>query len=178
MTGNTMLFVILAVLAALVIAVIAYQVARFMRGTIRLSLPRTAFNPGDKIAGSFDLHAKKAIQGKRLFVRLVGIQLTQTRRDGKTQTRSREIYRDEVLVEEATDYPADYRKVYNFEISAPDMQSPAFLDSAAGQALTAAFRLLSDRSTYLKWKVEARLEARGIGLVAARPVTVNTRHLP
>ncbi|MFC1460960.1 hypothetical protein ACFLQR_00385 [Verrucomicrobiota bacterium] len=177
MLENTVLIVIAVVVGGGIVAAIAYYVVRFMRGTIKLSLPRTAFNPGDTIAGSFDLNTKKAIQGNKLIVSLIGTQVTKTYKDGKTRTRSREIYRDEVLIEDAKAYHAGSTATHNFELSVPNMTSPEFLNSTVGQALTAAFRLLSDRSTRLKWKVEARLDAKGVDLATAKSVSINIRQL-
>ena len=174
MTKNTVLILIAVLVGGGIVAAITYYIVRFMRGTITLSLPRTAFNPGDTIGGSFDLHTKKAIQGNKLIVSLIGIQVTKTYEDGKTRTRSQEIYRDEILVEEAKAYNAGSTATYNFELSAPNMNSPEFLNSTVGQTLTAAFRLLSDRSTRLKWKVEARLDAKGVDLATAKSVSINT----
>ncbi len=170
MPENTVLLVIMAVVGVGVVAAIAYYVVRFMRGTITLSLPITAFNPGDTIAGSFDLNTKKAIQGNKLIVSLIGTQITKTYENGESKTRSREIYRNEILVEEAKAYSAGSVATYNFEIATPNTQST----ESVGQALTAVFRLLSDRSTHLKWKVEARLDAKGVDLATAKSVTINT----
>lgn len=90
MQNNTVLIVLGVVLGGGILAAIGYYIARFMRGTIKLSLPRTAFNPGDTISGSFDFHTKKTIQGNKLLVSLIGVQVTKTYEDGKTRTRSRE----------------------------------------------------------------------------------------
>jgi len=171
------LIVIAVIVGGGIVAAIAYYVVRFMRGTIKLSLPITAFNPGDTIAGSFDLHTKKAIRGNKLIVSLIGTQVIKTYEDGKSRTRSNEIYRDEVLVEEAKAYNAGSAATYNFEVSAPNMNSPEFLNSKVGQALTAAFQLLSNRSTQLKWKVEARLDAKGVDLTSSKSVSINTKQL-
>lgn len=177
MPQNTILIVIAIIVGGGILAVVGYYVARFLRGTIKLSLPRTTFNPGDSISGSFDLHTKKTIEGNKLIVSLIGVQVSSTHNDGKRRTSSREVYRDEVLVEEAKSYPAGFTATYNFEISTPNTNSPEFLNSTVGQALTAAFKLFSDRSTRLKWKVEARLVAKGIDLAASKPVSINTKQL-
>ncbi|MBM9535666.1 hypothetical protein [Desulfobulbus alkaliphilus] len=174
MSENTVLVVIAVVVGCGVLAVMAYYIARFMRGSIKLSLTRTVFNPGETMTGSFDLHTKKAIQGNKLIVRLIGTQVSKTYKDGKKRMHSQEIYRDEVLVEDAKAYAAGYKAKYNFEIPAPNMQSPEFLNSTVGQALTAAVSLLSNRSTRLNWKVEARLDAKGIDLATAQSVSINT----
>lgn len=177
MPENAVLIVIAVTVGGGIAAAIAYYIARFLRGTITLELPRAVFSPGDTITGSFDLHTKKSIHGNRLIVSLIGVQVTKTYENGKTRTRSREIYRDEFLVEEARSYPAGYTATHTFEISTPNMQSPEFLKSTVGQALTAAFRLLGDRSAHLKWKVEARLDAKGVDLATAKSISINTRQL-
>lgn len=177
MSNNLLLILIAIVVGGGVIAVIAYYVVRFMRGSIKLSLPRTAFNPGDTITGSFDLHTKKPIQGNKLVVSLIGVQVTKTYEGGKTRTRSREIYRDETLVEDARAYPAGHTARHEFELTAPNTSAPEFMSSTLGQTLTAALRLLSNRHTYLKWKVEARLDAKGVDLATSTPVSVNIPQL-
>ena len=175
MNQNTVLMLVGVLVGGGIAAAIAYYIARFMRGSIKLALPCAAFNPGATIAGSFDLHTKKAIQGNKLIISLIGTQITRIHEEGKTRTRSQEIYRDEVLVEEAKAYNAGSTATYNFEISAPNMNSPEFLNSKVGQALTVAFQLLGNRSTRLKWKVEARLDAKGVDLAASKSVSINTK---
>jgi len=173
-----MILILIAVVAGgSIIAVIAYYIARFMRGSVKLSLPHTAFNPGDSITGSLDLQTKKAIEANKLVVGLIGVQVTKAYEDGKTRRRSREIYRDETLLEEAKTYPAGYSARYDFELTAPNTNAPEFMSSPLGQTLSAALRLLSNRHTYLDWKVQARLDAKGIDLGASTPVTINMSKL-
>jgi len=175
MLQNAVLIIIVLVVAGGIVATIAYHIVRFMRGSIKLSMPRTAFNPGDSIVGSFDLHTKKTIQGNKLIVSLIGTQVTKTYEDGKTRTRSHEIYRDEFLVEGPNTYAAGTAARYNFEMPTPNTQSPEFMNSTIGQALTTAFRLLNDRSTHLKWKLEARLDAQGVDLATSQSISLNIR---
>ena len=173
MEGNAIPIVIMSGIAVAIIAVVTFYIVRFMRGSIKLLLPRTTFNPGDTITGSFDLVTKKPIQGNKLTVSLVGVQVTRTYENGKTRTRSHEIYRHETLVEEARAYPAGHTARHNFEIIAPDTSAPEFLNSPLGKTLTAALHLLSNRNTYLKWRVEARLDAKGADLVSSTQVSIN-----
>jgi hypothetical protein len=39
--------------------------------------------------------------------------------------------------------------------------------------LVSAFRLLSDRRTRIKWKIEVRLDAKGIDLAASKSIQLN-----
>ncbi|MCJ7625934.1 MAG: hypothetical protein MUO76_20770 [Anaerolineaceae bacterium] len=173
MEGNAILIVILSGIAVTIIAIVTYYIVRFMRGSIKLSLPSTTFNPGDTIKGSFDLMTKKPIQGNKLTVSLIGVQVTKTREDGETRTRSHEIYRHETLVEQARAYPAGHTARHDFEINAPDTSAPEFLNSSLGKTLTAALRILSNRQTHLKWKVEVRLDAQGADLASSTWISIN-----
>ena len=95
-------------------------------------------------------------------------------RDGdKKRTRRDEIYCDQITLENAREYPGGYFAKYDFQISTPNIQSPEFMKSGIGQTLVSAFSLLSDRHTRIKWRVEARLDAKGIDLAASKSVQLN-----
>ncbi len=173
LASTTPVFIAIAVVGVLIVAVIAYFVIRFMRGSIKLSLPQTAFEPGQPITGGFELITKKTIEGHKLIVSLIGTQVTEFYEDGKKRTRTREIYRNEVLVEEARTYPAGHTAQHEFEIPTPNTGSSDFMNSALGQTLVGALRLLSDSRTRLKWKVQARLDAKGVDLAATKRVYIN-----
>ena len=173
MPENTSLIVICTILGLLLVGVIAYFVMRFLRGSIKLTMPQTSFGAGQMISGSFDLMTKKSIQGNQLFVTLRGVKETKIRDGEKTRTRRDEIYCDQVTLEDAREYPAGYSAKYDFQISTPNVQSPEFMNSGIGQTLVSAFRLLSDRRTRIKWKIEARLDAKGIDLAASKSLQLN-----
>ncbi len=173
MSNNTVLILLAVVASCIVVAVIAYYVARMMRGSIKLYMARTAFNQGEKITGSFDLVTKKPLQGNRLIVSLIGVQVTNFHKDGKTETRSQEIYRNAHLIEEAKLYNAGHTAKHEFELTVPKSGTPEFMNSALGQMLSAASFLLNNSQTQLKWKVEARLDAKGVDLATSTPVSIN-----
>jgi hypothetical protein len=174
MPDNTLLIVICSVLVLLLVGVVIYFAMRFMRGSITLTMPQTSFGAGQFVAGSFDLLTKKSIQGNQLVVTLKGTKISEYRNnDGNKKTRTDEIYRDQVVLEAAREYPAGYSAKYDFQIATPNVQSPEFMNSGIGQTLVSAFRLLSDRQTRIKWKVEARLDAKGIDLAASKSIQLN-----
>ena len=174
MPDNTLLIVICSVLVLLLVGVIIYFVLRFMRGSITLTMPQTSFGAGQFVTGSFDLLTKKAIQGNQLVVTLKGTKITEYRNnDGDKKTRSDEIYCDQVTLEDARQYPAGHSARHDFQIPTPNVQSPEFMNSGLGQTLVSAFRLLSDRQTRIKWKIEARLDAKGIDLAASKSIQLN-----
>jgi hypothetical protein len=173
MSKNTILTMIAAVAGCGIISIIAYYVIRSMKGSIKLFLQHTAFNPGETITGNFDLNVKRPIRGNKLTASLIGVQTTTSRRNGKTETHSHEIYRNEQLIEEAKEYSAGYSAKHEFRIAIPNTGAPEFMNSALGQVLNAASFLLNDRRTELKWKVEARLDAKGVDLAASTRVSIN-----
>ena len=176
MPENTLSIIICAVLALLLVGAVIYFGMRFLSGSIKLTIPQASFGAGQVISGSFDLVTKKAIQGNQLIVTLRGVKETEIRDGDKKRTRRDEIYCDQITVENAREYPGGYFAKYDFQISTPNMQSPEFMNSGIGQTLVSAFRLLSDRRTRIKWRVEARLDAKGIDLAASKSVQLNLGH--
>ena len=172
MQSHLILGLVIVVIGGVLAAVIIYHILRYLRGSIKLSLPCTAFNPGDAIAGSFELMTKKEIQGNKLIVSLIGMKTVRTHHGGKTRTRTEEVYRDEVVIEGEKNYFAGYTATYAFQVKAPNLQAPDFMNSQAGQILGTALRLLSDQSSRITWKVEARLDAKGVDLATSRAVSI------
>jgi hypothetical protein len=177
MFENKILIIIAVVIGGGILAAIGYYIARFMRGSIKLSLPNTAFDPGTTINGSFSLNTKKDIEGNKLVVRLIAIKETRSHGEGNTKTRTQEIYRDEVLIEGAKLYPAGTITNYDFQISTPDSQSQDSKLSSIAHGLVSAISLLSDKTTRIKWKLEARLDAKGVDLVDTKSITLNMKQL-
>lgn len=168
------------VVGGIILSIATYYIIRFMRGSIKLSLPKTIFNPGDAISGSFELQTKKDIEGNKLLVSLIGVEITKSYHNGKQRTQSHEIYRDSIIVEEARLYPAGYLANYTFSIPTPDSKAPEseLLNSTIGKTLTAAFQLLGNRSSsQIKWKIEARLDAKGVDLATSKPISINSKQV-
>jgi hypothetical protein len=167
-------YLIVGVIAAIVIAIALYFLLRFLRGSIKMYLMNTSVNSGDVIKGNFELHTKKEIQGNRLVVELIGSKVTKHRKDnGETETRTHEIYRHGVTIENQKLYPAGFKEKYDFKLPTPNSNTSDSMNSELGEALTAALSFVSDRQTYVKWKVEARLDAEGVDLVDTEKVNIN-----
>ncbi len=173
MSENMIWILIGLALGGAVIAVIIYYLMRFLRGSIKLTLANTAFNPGETIKGSIELLTKKQIQGNKLIVSLIGDQVSKIYKDDKKETRTREIHRGEILIESARVYSAGHSAIHTFEINIPGNDNVAAGNSALGQALSMASSLLSSRETYYEWRVEARLDAEGIDLAKSQKISIN-----
>gem|GEM_PF-6931508 len=77
-----------------------------------------------------------------------------THHNRKTRTHTEEVYRDEVVIEGEKNYFVGYTATYAFQMKAPNLQAPDFLNSQVGQILGTAICLLGDQSAH-------HLESRG-----------------
>ncbi len=173
MENTNTLILIVSIAAAVVIGIGIFFLLRFLRGTIKLSLPLTAFSPGDEIKGSFELHVKKPIQGKRLIVSLIGTQHRRTKRNGKTESHTQEVYRKEEVIEQGRQYQAGLRETYHFTMVIPEESDNEQMLKSAAKTVMMAADIVSGSRTQTRWKLEARLETKGIDLVGWKRVKLN-----
>jgi len=137
MLAEILKFAIPAILVLAVALVAGYYIIRFMRGSIKIALAKNSFNEGEQITGSFELTTRREIVGNRLYVMLVGKEVTKERRGDKTRTHTREIYRDEVTIEEAKTFSAGQTMNYDFQLATPSSSGSDFLGSPLGKTLKA-----------------------------------------
>jgi predicted small secreted protein len=173
MSAEILKIAIPAIVLLALVLVAVYYIIRFMRGSIKITLAKNSFNEGEQITGSFELTTRKEIEGNRLYVMLVGKEVTKERRGDKTRTHTREIYRDEVTIEDAKTFSAGQTMNYDFQLATPSSSGSDFLSSPLGKTLKVGMDLLGGRRSYLKWVVEARLDAKGVDLASRKKITVN-----
>ena len=173
MLAEVLKIAIPAIVVLAVVLVAGYYIIRFMRGSIKITLSKNSFNEGEQITGSFELTTRKEIEGNRLYVMLVGKEVTKEGRGEKARTRTMEIYRDELTIEEAKTFSAGETTKYDFQLGTPSSAGPDFGSSALGKTLKVGMELLGGRRSYLQWIVEARLDAKGVDLASRKKITVN-----
>lgn len=174
MTGPTAAIVFGGGAVVVVGSIVAYYIARYLRGSIKLTLPQNSFAAGEAIAGSFDVITRKEIQGNRLYAALIGHEITEERHDEKTQTHTREIHRHEETLEKALTWPAGQTKNYTFTLPSPAAPAPEMLNSTVIRAARIGLELLGADKRRLKWTVEIRLDAKGIDLATSQRVHINS----
>lgn len=174
MENSTVFILIGAGIAITVISIIIYYILRWMRGSIKLIMPITAFNRGDVIKGNLELQTRKAIQGNKLVVSLIGEKVTRYYENDERKTRRNEVYRSEVVIEPAREYPAGHKAKHKFEITIPGGGNEApSIDPAFTQILSMASQFLNNSDTYYEWEIEARLDAKGIDLAKSQKISIN-----
>ncbi|MCX7007470.1 MAG: hypothetical protein NTY53_09530 [Kiritimatiellaeota bacterium] len=174
MTGQTAAIVFGGGAVVVVGSIVAYYIARYLRGSIKLTLPQNSFAAGEAIAGSFDVVTRKEIQGNRLYAALIGMEVTEERRGEKTQTHSREIHRHEETLEKTLTWPAGQTKHYTFTLPSPAVAAPEILNSTLAKAARIGLELLGADRRRIKWSVQIRLDAKGIDLVTSQRVHINS----
>lgn len=164
-TTNTLIVGALLLAAA---GVGAYYLARYLKGSIRITLSRNSFNAGEAVEGSFELLARKEISANALTASVAAYE-TVRERDfrGRSKTHTREIYRTGQTLEQARVYPAGYRGGYRFRIPLPDGHF-----GAGGPMLGSTLGFLSGASRNVSWKVEIRLDAEGVDLASSEKIYV------
>lgn len=163
---------VIAIAVAVIALVAGYYLIRHSRGNIKLTLGRDSYDPGDTIEGSFTLLAKKPLSGKQLQVSVIGKEITEERDGNTTHTRTREIYRDEQIIEGARAYPAGKTQEYSFQIAVPDLNRSNSIGGVLGEIVGVGLDLLNS-GRRLEWRVEARLDADGVDLSDSARIYLN-----
>jgi len=173
MQEEMIIYAIVGVVVAGLLGFGAVWVLRRMKGTILLRMDNATADSGKPFRGTIDLSINKAMESHALEVALIAKETIKERRDGKTHTRTEEVYRSTKTVEGPTLYSAGDKKSYTFEINAPSgADSTQELGATAQMMLGAAAQFLGSNRR-VKWKLEARLDAPGLDLVTTKNVHVN-----
>lgn len=178
---------IIGIIVLILGGIIAYYVARFMKGKLTLVLSRNSASSEELISGTVSLEAKRPIHGL-LKVSLVG-QEKRTRRksNGDKDSDWVEVYRYDHVLEETRDFEPGFTQDYSFDLLAPTSaevrSGSGMLRAAAGAAgdglvggmLQAAAGAASFMAGRIHWHVESRLDADGVDLFTKEKCTINLR---
>ena len=179
-------YIIGAVVVVIIGAIIAYYIARFMKGKLTLELSRNAAASGESLSGRVDVEAKKAMRGL-LKVSLVGREKRKTRSHSSNNhsTEWVEVYRQDQILEETCDFPAGFSHSYDFEIIAPTSeqarQGGGMLKAAAEKAgdgmMGSMMKMAASAADMMQggiyWHAEARMDVDGVDLYTKEKVNVN-----
>lgn len=174
--------IIIGVLVLIIAGIAGYYLIRVMKGKIELELPKNGFNSGEEISGRVTLSAKKPLELKRMYVALVGYEITQrVDKDGDRKTRKNEVYRNEVNILDSQTVPGGVRQTFEFSMNAPGGSSNPVAGEVASRvagaagAVGAALGALGVSSTTrrMEWKIEARADLPGVDIAKSERVRVN-----
>lgn len=170
MSTENMVF---AAIGLLVIAVAVYFILRYLKGSIEIELDKTSFDPGETIKGSFRLIARQTIEANKLTVALVADEVIKRKdSDGDDETDTREVYRDEKVIEGKYLYEKGFDNTHDFELLVPGSGESSMDSSKIGQALSTVGSMMNMNRRYLEWSIEVCLDAKGIDLADSEKVYV------
>jgi len=166
--------IIIAVLVIIVLAIAAFYIARMMKGKIEIQMSKTGFNSGEAVTGAFTLTTKKQLDVTRLYVALIGYEVTERREsDGDKRTERHEIFRDEENFEESQSLPAGFNKTYNFALSAPGKDTVGTSRSGGMEISIGSITLGGNNRRRLEWKIEARADLPGVDIAKSQSIRIN-----
>ena len=170
MSTENMVFTAIGLIA---LAVVAYFILRYLKGSIEIQLDKTSFDTGETIKGSFRLVARQTIEANKLTVALVADEITKRKdSDGDNETDTHEVYRDEQVLEGKHLYEKGFDNTHNFELLVPASGESSMDSSKVGQALSTIGSMMNMNRRYLEWSVEVCLDAKGIDLSSSEKVYI------
>ena len=109
---------VIGIFALIIIGVILYQVARFLKGKLELKLIKDSVSSGDALKGGVTVTAKKPMRGQ---LRVALVARKKKRKTGAstndtTQYKWGEVYRRDEVLEGKREFPAGSSQNYTFEI--------------------------------------------------------------
>ena len=178
---------VIGIFALIIIGVILYQVARFLKGKLELKLIKDSVSSGDALKGGVTVTAKKPMRGQ---LRVALVARKKKRKTGAstndtTQYKWVEVYRRDEVLEGKREFPAGFSQNYTFEILAPTSSearqggasiratAEALDDGTMSSVLNLAASAADMMQGRLYWHIEARLEVEGVDLYTKQKVYIN-----
>lgn len=196
MDKNTVVLIIIgAVVAIVIISIVGYYIARFMKGSLKLELNQKSVSSRDQITGALTVKLKKLIYVDRLYVGLLGERQVRSHSHSSsgssTSTKWVEFYRDEVDVIMDQELQPGFENRYDFSINAPseshvmtggqaiakvaeNMEDGIAKSIATGIGALASSTGMSGRK---RWRVISRLEMKGVDLATSKKIHVSLKSI-
>lgn len=170
MSAENMVFAAIGLIA---LAVVGYFILRYMKGSIEIELDKTSFEAGETIKGSFRLVTRQAVEANKLTVALVADEVIKRKdSDGDNETDTREVYRDEQVIEGKHLYEKGFDNTHDFELLVPGSGESSMDSSTMGQALQTVGSMMNMNRRYMEWSIEVCLDAKGIDLSDSEKIYV------
>ena len=173
------MYIVIGIIGLIVVGIIAYYMARFMKGKMSLQLNGNYFKSGETIEGTLTVETKKAIPVDRMYVAVVGERLVHRRdSDGDTSKRWEEFHRDEYDIIYQEHLRANARESYEFAIEAPDRSRFSFPETGVAfvDKMVSGLQKLSG-SGKMRWFIKARLETKGVDLATSEKIKISTKQV-
>jgi len=196
LSNQPFLFIVIAVVAAIVVAVAAYYILRSLKGSMEVQLASESVHAGQTLSGFLVVNARKSIDADRLYVALIGERQVRSRNSkGQSTTKWEEFYRDEVDIFMNQRLRAGAAQTHPFSIEAPTADQ---VESVSEAGLAQLESVMAETGSNLavgiakgigklarvsnslsrsrrRWKVAGRLETKGVDLATSKKVHVSLK---
>ncbi|MEM8925800.1 MAG: hypothetical protein AAGD35_20035 [Actinomycetota bacterium] len=170
---NIVVLLIVVAVVLVVIGVLVFTFGHRLRGSLDVELANQSYEPGVDVVGRLNVGARRELGPGPLVASLICIEKREERdADGDRTTRSREVFRNDVMVEPDLTMASGDRHTVDFSLPTPAPQVPGAGGGEAPGWMKAAASLagaFADRRTYT-WYVEGRYDIKGLDLKRRRKI--------
>lgn len=177
---DIVLVIILSLLGVGILAFVVYKVLQFMKGSVKVEVPKKKFHTGETISGNISLKLKKQVESNEFRISLIGY-ATQNRSSvsvngvgspsNSQRTTTQEVFRASKVLEGQTNYSSGTSKKFNFEIPVPSKKEvEGYSNNGIANAASNVMKLMSGYR--LRWKLETRLDAEGVDLTNTKSIKI------
>lgn len=173
-----LILILLVVILGIITTIVLFTL-KYLKGSVKITMPKNSFQEPENITGNIELKAKKTIESNQLIVSIIGQEII-SRRDSRGRLRKNynEIYKFEQILENTTTYPAGTQKSYSFGFQFPQIpnfnpqnnqiQNTINTISSISRAINGNFR-----NKRLEWTIKVRVDASGVDLTNSKRIYLN-----
>lgn len=178
MFDNIALFLFLGFIFWVIGWIFYVIIAKYLKGSIVVNLPKRAYKYGEMIEWKCQLHAKKDIVGEWVTAHLIAYKrVKEYSRDGKKNTRREIVARFSQNLESSSMYVAGEKKQYDIFILIPsrddifwERKDIDLWDSTFWKL--ASYALNNTTRMQLTWQLQVDLEAKGLDIHGKKDIFI------
>jgi hypothetical protein len=167
---DTAILILAGIFLLLGVGAIVLYLGPKMKGSIKISLPKTAYEGSETISGSFELNCKKEIISNGLYAIAYAERLQKDYISGRGSSSSWvKIYENKQPVDGKKTYPAGFSRNFEFNVSLPKSLGPQSEGVIA--SISKAKNMIFGNK--IRWRLKIHLDAKGLDLSKTQNITVN-----
>ncbi len=181
MTDNIILLFFASLILWGIAFVLVYQLLKFLKGTVKISIPRREYHFGEKISGYIDIAAKKHIDVEKIEFELKAYKKEKTHTNKGTKVQNVEIFRQLEQVGAKDTILAGSKRSIGVNINIPSLEAlPKEVSDAVKvyeNIHTSMRRFYRGKNFTPKvyWKIKVHVFATGLDLYKQEWLEIKTQ---
>lgn len=152
--------------------ILGYQLMKYLKGSLKIILPKKNYDFGEKLWGIIHLHAKKHISSHTLLAHIIVLEKRRIYTNKGSRTDTVEIFRKSYDIEGPTQYLPGVQKDFSLDIEIPQISD--FPENIQTMIIARDTQKKSFLQQYVRsytsrqivWQLRVDLDAEGIDLSA------------